>query len=51
MGFQTITSIFFSIGVPGTGAAGIWSASATTDKDAGAGILMFTSAGKCLLVV
>eukprot|EP00045_Choanoeca_perplexa_P005792 m.48565 g.48565 ORF g.48565 m.48565 type:complete len:338 (-) comp13297_c0_seq1:93-1106(-) len=45
MAFQAMLSIFFSIGIPGTGSAGIITASKTTDKDAGAGILMFTSAG------
>eukprot|EP00730_Choanoeca_flexa_P002638 TRINITY_DN11118_c0_g1_i5.p1 TRINITY_DN11118_c0_g1~~TRINITY_DN11118_c0_g1_i5.p1 ORF type:complete len:343 (+),score=69.10 TRINITY_DN11118_c0_g1_i5:233-1261(+) len=45
MAFQCFASIFFAIGVPGTGASGIWYASATTDDDTAAGILMFTAAG------
>eukprot|EP00041_Stephanoeca_diplocostata_P014484 m.263932 g.263932 ORF g.263932 m.263932 type:complete len:318 (-) comp19714_c0_seq1:1134-2087(-) len=42
--FQFMTGVFFSLGVPGTGASGIWVASDAIHEDSGVGIVMFTGA-------
>lgn len=49
MAFQFAISVFFSVGIPGTGAAGIWVAIATTQNDPEAGIVVFTAAGMWML--
>ena len=49
MSFQFAISIFFSIGIPGTGAAGIWVAISTSKDDVEAGIVVFTCAAMWML--
>ena len=49
MSFQFAISIFFAIGIPGTGAAGISVAITTTNNKPEAGIVVFTAAGMWIL--
>jgi len=44
MGFQFAASIFFSVGFPKTGAAGIWVAAEATDSNKTVAVLAFVSA-------